>query len=98
MKANHMQRPGFVPCVALSCPEKLLLIPIRPLSKENTRCTQGQLLRGPHRSLSVCNVLINVLSQTLLPDSQQSEDLAQDSMASVAKAPLSSKSCMFDCC
>lgn len=56
---------------------------------------QGQLLRGQYHPPSVCNVLINVLSQTLLPDSQQSEDLAQDSMASVAKAPLSSKSYMF---
>ena len=42
-------------------------------------------------------MLINVLSHTLLPDSQQSEDLTQDSMASVAKAPLSSKSDMFHC-
>lgn len=50
---------------------------------------------GGHGSLSACNALINVLSQTLLPDSQQSEDLAQDSMASVAKTPLSSKSCVF---
>ncbi|CAF96496.1 unnamed protein product [Tetraodon nigroviridis] len=61
----------------------------KPLSKENTPCTQGQLLGGQYHSLAVCNLLINVLSQTLLPGSQQSEDLAQDSMASVAKAPLS---------
>uniref|UniRef100_H3CNL8 Rho-GAP domain-containing protein n=1 Tax=Tetraodon nigroviridis TaxID=99883 RepID=H3CNL8_TETNG len=63
--------------------------PPLPLSKENTPCTQGQLLGGQYHSLAVCNLLINVLSQTLLPGSQQSEDLAQDSMASVAKAPLS---------
>lgn len=30
--------------------------------------------------------------QTLLPESQHSEDLAQNSMASVAKTPLSGKS------
>lgn len=85
------------PREVLSSPERLLLIPIRPLSKENTPCMQGQLLRGQYHSFSVCNVLINVLSQTLLPDSQQREDLAQDSMASVAKAPLSSKSCLLHC-
>lgn len=87
-----MQRPGVVPWVALSSPEKLLLIPIRPLSKDNTPCMRGRLLRGLYHSPSVCNPPINVLSQTLLPDPQQSEDLAQNSMASVAKAPLSSKS------
>lgn len=90
-----MQRPRFVPSVGLSGPEKLLLIPISLLSKGNTPCMQGQRPGGQRHSFSVCNVLINVLSQTLLPDSQQSEDLAQDSMASVAKAALSSKGYMF---
>ncbi|XP_003973503.2 rho GTPase-activating protein 40 isoform X1 [Takifugu rubripes] len=37
----------------------------------------------------VRDIFNSPITQTLLPDSQQSEDLAQDSMASVAKAPLS---------
>ena len=40
------KRPCSVPWVALSSPEKLLLIPIRLSSKGNTRCVRGRLLRG----------------------------------------------------